>query len=121
MGNHCDKTDISTIARYEAEIKALKEEVARLTCTGDCIHNCNCCVAADLRDELTALKEKHRWRKQNEEPAPPDDFVELLDGDELDGQEDGRILGECWLARGYCVTPNSYWRPLVLPEKVEKK
>lgn len=46
----------------------LAKEVEYMTCTGDCIHNCNCITAVELKAELAELKEKYRWRKYEDEP-----------------------------------------------------
>ena len=65
----------------------------------------------NANEELAALKEKYRWRKQSEEPAPEDEVVEavyLCKGrycGAFYANRDGRELKHC-----------DYWRPLDLPE-----
>lgn len=65
-----------------------------------------------LAQELAALKEKYRWRRQSEEPAPDDEVVEAvyLCEDRKCGpfyaNRDGSQLKHC-----------DYWRPLDLPEE----
>lgn len=64
-------------------------------------------------EELAALKEKYRWRKQSEEPVgdslEDDAPVECLDMEY--GIPTTRVT-ECKI-----VGPEEYWRPLDLPEE----
>lgn len=62
------------------------------------------------KDEIAALKDKYRWRKQSEEPAPKDVLVEvylpspqILDFVRPNATDDYVRAGE-------------YWRPLDVPE-----
>ncbi|MEA5034201.1 hypothetical protein SDC9_180582 [bioreactor metagenome] len=68
---------------------------------------------ARLESELAALREKYRWRKQSEEPAPKDEKVEVA--------TIGMFGGTCCIsASGALLDIDSlkdcYWRPLDLPE-----
>lgn len=66
--------------------------------------------------ELAALREKLRWRKQGEEPAPNDDTVVLV----------SNIEGAVTVAGSEVYAPNIskrediYWMPLDLPEEEKK-
>lgn len=63
----------------------------------------------NLVSELAALKEKYRWRKQSEEPAP-DDIIEIEIYD----------IGAnvIFVPEGKVHIPGSrFWRPLGLPEE----
>lgn len=69
---------------------------------------------AELEKELAALKEKTRWRKQSEEPAPEDEVVEAVYLCE------GRKCGPFYANRdGSQLKHCDYWRPLDLPEEAE--
>ena len=63
-----------------------------------------------LEKELAALREKYRWRKQSEEPAPKDELVIAIrmfpETDSYDFRQ----------ARGVWLTDDWYWRPLDLLE-----
>ena len=72
---------------------------------------------ARLESELAALREKLRWRKQGEEPAPKDEKVEVA--------TIGVFGGTCCIsASGVLLDLDSlkdcYWRPLDLPEEETK-
>ena len=60
--------------------------------------------------KLAALREKYRWRKQSEEPAPKDELVIAIrmfpETDSYDFRQ----------ARGVWLTDDWYWRPLDLLE-----
>lgn len=76
-------------------------------------------AVVELSAELAALKEKYRWRKQSEEPAPRGEAETLIKaGSELfiahaivfnDNTAYGKVTGR----RIYL----GYWRPLDLPEE----
>lgn len=53
---------------------------------------------ADLRKELAEIKEKYRWRKQSEEPAPEAAFVEVYNRYNQNEIIYGKFVGtdECW-------------------------
>ena len=80
---------------------------------------------AALEAELAELKEKTRWRKQSEEPAPKD--IELLVcGRGRKGQAYFLVTetdGDYWYDNiGDSVSLDvDYWRPLDLPEMGEAK
>lgn len=66
-----------------------------------------------LETELAALKDKARWRKQSEEPAPNDEIVEAV------YLCKGRYCGAFYANRdGSELKHCDYWRPLDLPEDV---
>ena len=78
---------------------------------------------AELEKELTALKEKYRWRKQSEEPAPEGGAEALI-----------KVGGELVIAHAIVLNDDTafekvtgrriyleYWRPLDLPEMGETK
>lgn len=67
-------------------------------------------AVVELSAELAALKEKCRWRKQSEEPAPrKGQIVEMYSPI----REQVELVGD-WL-----VADHWHWRPLDLPEEVE--
>lgn len=71
---------------------------------------------AELEKELAALKEKYRWRKQSEEPAPGDKVVEAVYLCE------GRKCGPFYANRnGSELKHCSFWRPLDLPNLPEEE
>ena len=73
-------------------------------------------VINKLKAELAALKEKYRWRKQSEEPAPEGEVVEAIYLCE------GRRCGTFYAHRnGSELKHCSYWRPLDLPGMGEAK
>lgn len=60
-----------------------------------------------LEAELAALKEKYRWRKQSEEPAPDNLEIEIYD----------ISANAIFVPEGPVYIANSrYWRPLDLPD-----
>lgn len=76
---------------------------------------------AELEAELAALKEKYRWRKQSEEPAP-EDIKLLVCGRGRKGQAYFLVTetdGDYWYDNiGDSVSLDvDYWRPLDLPEE----
>ena len=105
-----NSAELVTLGRAVLE---LSRKVNDMTCTGDCIHNCNCMTAVELKEELDALKEKYRWRKQSEEPAPDDIVeIEIYDiGANVFYVPEGKVH----------IPGNRYWRPLDLPEMGETK
>ena len=61
-----------------------------------------------LETELTTLKDKTRWRKQSEEPAPDSLEIEIYD----------ISANAIFVPEGPVYIANSrYWRPLDLPEE----
>lgn len=63
-----------------------------------------------LEAKFAALKERYRWRKQNEEPAPAGQELEIY----------STIQERVFSAMPTKGLPSSwYWRPLDLPEGVE--
>lgn len=68
-------------------------------------------AVVELSAELAALKDKARWRKQSEEPAPNDEVVEAV------YLCKGRYCGAFYANRdGSELKHCDYWRPLDLPE-----
>ena len=63
-----------------------------------------------LAQELSALKEKYRWRKQSEEPAPIGQELEIY----------SPIQERVFSALLKSLAQSWFWRPLDLPE-VETK
>ena len=63
---------------------------------------------AELEKELAALKDKARWRKQSEEPAPDSVAIEIFDVT--------RMCVASPQERGFYIPAFCYWRPLDLPE-----
>lgn len=105
-----NSAELVTLGRAVLE---LSRKVNAMTCTGDCIHNCNCMTAVELKEELDALKEKYRWRKQSEEPAPDSVAIEIFDVT--------RMCVASPRERGFYIPAFCYWRPLDLPEMGETK
>lgn len=81
------------------------------------------CLIDKLKTELAALKEKYRWRKQSEEPAPEGGAEALI-----------KAGGELVIAHAIVLNDDTafekvtgrriyleYWRPLDLPEVRETK
>ena len=65
----------------------------------------------NANEELTALKEKYRWRKQSEEPAPDSLEIEIYD----------ISANAIFVPEGPVYIANSrYWRPLDLPNLPEE-
>ena len=60
------------------------------------------------KDEIAALKDKYRWRKQSEEPAPDSVAIEIFDVT--------RMCVASPRERGFYIPAFCYWRPLDLPE-----
>ena len=73
-----------------------------------------CCseILYQMQSEIDALKDKARWRKQSEEPAPKNQLVEVCES-----AKDGYIDS----TYGFGVEDWTYWRPLDLPEMGETK
>lgn len=64
-------------------------------------------AVVELNTELTALKERYRWRKQNKEPAPAGQELEIYSTiqERVFSAMPTKGLSSSW-----------YWRPLDLPE-----
>lgn len=69
-------------------------------------------AVVELSAELAALKDKARWRKQSEEPAPKNQLVEVCES-----AKDGYIDS----TYGFGVEDWVFWRPLDLPEMRKTK
>ena len=65
---------------------------------------------AELEAELAALKEKYRWRKQSEEPAPIGQELEIY----------SPIQERVFSALPKGLAQSWFWRPLDLPEEGTK-
>lgn len=65
-------------------------------------------AVVELNTELTALKERYRWRKQNKEPAPAGQELEIYSTiqERVFSAMPTKGLSSSW-----------YWRPLDLPEE----
>ena len=63
----------------------------------------------ELEAELAALKDKARWRKQSEEPAPDSLAIEIFDVTQ--------VCVSSPRERGFYIPAFCYWRPLDLPEE----
>lgn len=62
----------------------------------------------NANEELAALKEKYRWWKQSEEPAPDNLEIEIYDGS----------ANAIFVPEGpVYIYDSRYWRPLDLPEE----
>ena len=70
-----------------------------------------CCseILYQMQSEIDALKEKTRWRKQSEEPAPDSVAMEIFDVT--------RMCVASPRERGFYIPAFCYWRPLDLPEE----
>lgn len=66
---------------------------------------------ATLEAELAALKEKYRWRKQSEEPAPEDGLIAIYGAST---NWFGMVNSDGFVGQ------NEYWHPLDLPEEAAK-
>lgn len=71
-----------------------------------------------LEAKLSALKEKYRWRKQSEEPAPRGELV-LIRYTDYDDEDYYNIvkMENMYDPEGEIAYPLMYWRPLDLPEE----
>lgn len=68
-------------------------------------------AVVELSAELAALKDKTRWRKQSEEPAPDNLEIEIYDGS----------ANAIFVPEGpVYIYDSRYWRPLDLPEEGTK-
>lgn len=123
-----EKGDSAKMNAQIDEINALRNKVAKLTCSGDCLHNCNCIPAIERKEELVALKEKYRWLRYPDE-APTEDctclIIVKLYG--VEGNPYRTILADYHSAQsmfrvhdkyetGYCSGVR-FWRPVDLPEE----
>ncbi len=71
---------------------------------------------AKLESELAALREKYRWRKQSEEPAPKDEYILVCNnGAGLHGY----TLPMLAIYRKCSTYFYEYWRPLDMPEALK--
>lgn len=69
-----------------------------------------------LKDRLAALREKHRWHKQSEEPAPKT-YEKVIWIREEEYDCGGIFEWNGSVCCGKCVPFDCYWRPLDLPEE----
>lgn len=80
-----------------------------------------CDGVIELSAEISELKERSRWRKQSEEPAPKKADLEIYIPP-IRAAKTNRILSapmlEIFRRDEWKVWPNEYWRPLDLPEEV---
>ena len=77
---------------------------------------------AALEKELAALKDKMRWRKQSEEPAPEGEEVLIRYTDYDDGNYYDIVkMEDMYDPDGELAYPLMWWRPLDLPEMGEAK
>lgn len=68
-------------------------------------------AVVELEEELSALKEKYRWRKQSEEPAPEDGLIAIYGAST---NWFGMVNSDGFVGQ------NEYWHPLDLPEEAAK-
>ena len=75
----------------------------------------------DSEAELAALKEKYRWRKQSEEPAPHT-YDKVLWVSLYEYDCGGIFDWEGRVCCSQCVSKagDVFWRPLDLPEEIDK-
>ena len=99
------------IVEYDKEIQRLKDMQQIAEDANDKKITAQCDEITTLRSEVSALKEKYRWRKQSEEPAPSGIYIlEYMVGCEM------------WVYRvdskkSYCrPRSDSMWRPLELTD-----
>ena len=79
-------------------------------------------AVVELSAELTALKDKARWRKQSEEPAPEGEEVLIRYTDYDDGNYYDIVkMEDMYDPDGELAYPLMWWRPLDLPEMGEAK
>ena len=73
-----------------------------------------------LETELSALREKSRWRDENVEPAPRGErvLVYCIDYDASDGVHDTE-MEHMYCPDGELAYPYTWWRPLDLPGEAE--
>ena len=75
-----------------------------------------------LEAELAALKDKSRWRKQSEEPAPEGEEVLIRYTDYDDGNYYDIVkMEDMYDPDGELAYPLMWWRPLDLPDTEETK
>lgn len=75
-------------------------------------------AVVELSAELAALREKYRWRRRNEEPAPNDEtpIIGLLKNDEIGCTWHAIIQGRFINQFEEHGKNTFFWRPLDLPE-----
>lgn len=75
-------------------------------------------AVVELSAELAALKERYRWRRRNEEPAPNDEapIICLLKNDEIGCTWHAIIQGRFINQFEEPRENTFFWRPLDLPE-----
>lgn len=96
------------IVELADEVKKLSDMNASL---GTMINN-KIVEIKGLKSQLAALKEKYRWRKQSEEPAPDNLEIEIYDGG----------ANAIFVPEGpVYIYDSRYWRPLDLPEMEGKE
>jgi hypothetical protein len=98
--------------RLEKQLHQARTETTHVT---RALNNC-----AKARGELAELKERYRWRKQSEEPAPDGTDLEVYippcQGDGINGFTSTAML-TMFRHGEWKVWPNEYWRPLDLPRE----
>lgn len=126
MLDKAEKWELPTMDRNIFAIVELADEVKKLndmsTSLGSMINN-KIVEIKGLKSQLAALKEKYRWRKQSEEPAPEGGAEALI-----------KAGGELVIAHAIVLNDDTafekvtgrriyleYWRPLDLPEMRETK
>lgn len=96
-----------TLDYAAADIAEMKETIKEQ----DALLNRQGVALDDASMELSELKDKLRWRKQDEEPAPKEEPVLCAWKLGLSGEWMHAVV------RGNCLEPGEYWRPLDTTEE----
>lgn len=94
------------VVRQDEEIQRLKSTLDMVEKGDSAKMNAQVDEINTLKDKLSTLREKYRWRKQSEEPAP-NCLVETYQSEPI---QDLLIIPGQYLHKKCC------WRPLDLPE-----
>ena len=101
---------LQKLALYTLELDTLATKYWNRSVNKEAEAEANKHVAEKLKEELAVLKEKCRWRKQSEEPAPKNEEVEIVTS-----SCNGKVL-----LCGRCIIDEDFWRPLDLPEEASE-
>lgn len=100
------------VVRQDEEIAALEKAVKEQ----DSLLKHQAVELDDASQEISALREIYRWRKQSEEPAPKT-YEKAIWIREEEYDCGGIFEWEGSVCCEKCVPSNCYWRPLDLPEE----
>lgn len=106
-GTDREKFLARAVVRRTNEVTELKETIKEQ----DALLNRQGVALDDASMELSELKDKLRWRKQNEEPAPKEEPVLCAWKLGMSGEWMHAVV------RGNCLEPGEYWRPLDTTEE----